>query len=119
MLLEDIEVAGGDHAGDFDAQRRQSAGSAANGFHRDLRSHVGGQILLELGPAGDQLFATTFDRAVLHLHQVVFGSVGADEDRTLSSGHQQLLFQLPVVMRLQIARADLADQALVPELVLE
>ncbi|MCY1448365.1 hypothetical protein D9M71_650270 [compost metagenome] len=114
MSLEGVQVAGGDHAGDFDTQGGQRFRSPADGFDLGLGRGEGGQVLRELRPAGQQLLAAPGHRPVLHLHQVVLGAVGADEDGALGAGDQQLLFQLPVVMRLQLAGAYLRGQTFVP-----
>lgn len=53
------------------------------------------------------------------MNEVGAGAVGADEDHALGGADQQLLFQLPVVVRLQFASADLGDEVGIPQLVLE
>ncbi|EXL31152.1 hypothetical protein PssB301D_02445 [Pseudomonas syringae pv. syringae str. B301D-R] len=119
MRLELLQVARSDHAGDFDAQRWQRVRGLPNCLHHGLSWLIRFKIDFELFPAGDQLRRPTFHREVLHRDEVVFGPVRANENHFLGTGHQQLLLQLPVVMRIQITCAHVGGELLVPHFVLE
>ncbi len=119
MSLELLKVAGRDHAGDFDAQCRKRVGCFAHGFDHCLCRHECLQVSFELFPAGDQLRRPTFYREVLHGHEVLFGTVRANENHLLRAGYQQLLFELPVVMSVKITRAHICGQLLVPHFMFE